>query len=531
MQSFRQILDSVDLKSPFLWKAFLLFILWLAIFWEPILSAARIWYISEIFQHGFFVIPGAFYFIWREREKLNGLQPRANYWVLLLLVPFFLLAGLGKAGGIQVFQHIAAFTILPLMMWMMLGNKIARIIWFPLCFILFSIPIGEELVPQLQQVTADLAIMMLNLTSIPSYNTGLYIEIPEGKFVVAEACSGIRFFVGSIVFGAVYSHISYRSFKRKLAFMALAVIVPILANALRVFTIVLIGHYIDMQYASGADHLIYGWVFFAIVLFLLILLGETFREKSTLQTETSEGSQALSELKHPEIQGGLAGASEGSSFTMAWQPWKFSGNSFAAITLLMLLFGFWQYSFSSTSSVSSGQVDRAPLADIAIERPLNGSWTPIVKGESDFYQAYFSGFYAGRVSLLLAWYPQNQEDHELISSGNALYDKEHWSLVGSSQISLSSSDVDSRAVLMEIVSARGEKRWLVYWYQMESLALASQIKTKLYQALDVMLGGKGAGALVILSSAFIDTNREEVKKRLLALADEHAGLIQSALPF
>src|SRR5690606_10241805 len=156
----------IDLKSPFFWKAMLLFGIWFLLFFEPIMSAVRIWYISEIFQHGFFIIPGAFYFIWRERDKLNGLQPKPNYWVLLLLLPFFLLSGLGEAGGIQVFQHIAAFTILPLMIWMLVGNQIARIIWFPLCFMLFSIPIGEELVPHLQKITADIAIALLNLTAI-----------------------------------------------------------------------------------------------------------------------------------------------------------------------------------------------------------------------------------------------------------------------------------------------------------------------------------------------------------------------------
>lgn len=527
MQSFKQILDSIDLRSPFLWKASILFLLWLGIFWEPIISAARIWYISEIFQHGFFVIPAAFYFIWRERDQLNGLQPQANYWVLLLLVPFFLLAGLGDAGGIQVFQHIAAFTILPLMIWLLVGNRIARILWFPLCFMLFSIPIGEELVPHLQKITADLAIMMLNLTSIPSYNTGLYIEIPEGKFVVAEACSGIRFFVGSIVFGAVYSHISYRSFKRKLAFMALAVIVPLLANALRVFTIVLIGHYIDMQYASGADHLIYGWVFFAIVLFLLILFGETFREKSPQKSEAS-ALPANDSASSPVEQS----AHSSSALTeKAWQPWTFSGKSYPALICLLLTFGLWQFSFSSDPEISSAQLDRAILEDIATERPLVGSWAPVIKGASDHYQAYLSGHYSSRVALFVAWYPQIRDEHELISSANAYYDKEHWSPVGSSQYALGDAGSGSYANLIEIVSARGEKRWLVYWYQLDKMALASSIKTKLHQALDVMLGGEGGGALVIISSSFIDTNREEVKKRLLGLANEHAGKLRSALPF
>ena len=517
MLSSKQFFESLDFKSPFFWKAIVLFGAWFLLFFEPIMSAARIWYISEIFQHGFFIIPGAFYFIWRERDKLIGLQPQANYWVLLLLLPFFLLAGLGYAGGIQVFLHIATFTILPLMMWMLLGNRIAKIIWFPLCFILFSIPIGEELVPHLQKITADLAIAMLNLTSIPSYNTGLYIEIPEGKFVVAEACSGIRFFIGSIVFGAVYSHISYQSFGRKLVFMALSIIVPVLANALRVFTIVLIGHYVDMEYASGADHLIYGWVFFAIVLFLLILLGETFREKQTANDGVLQASEAS-----PQAD---------SELTKTWQPWRLSATSFSVGFLMLLGFGIWQFSLIPGGELNQSQLDRSKLAEFSVERAQAGSWSPILEGASDYYQSRFNGLSSSRTALQVAWYPENREGHELIASGNAFYDKEFWSVVRTSSLSLKTNTQPFPASLIEITSSGGEKRWVLYWYQLESRALASAIRTKLLQALDVMFTGDGAGAVVILSSAFIDANKDEVKERLVELANQHAAQIHSAMPF
>lgn len=495
----------------------LVFFAWLLVFHEAILSAARIWYISEIFQHGFFIIPGAFYFIWRERDKLNGIQTKPNYWVLLFLLPFFLLAGLGYAGGIQVFLHIATFTILPLMIWMLLGNQIAKIIWFPLCFILFSIPIGEELVPQLQKITADIAIALLNLTSIPSYNTGLYIEIPEGKFVVAEACSGIRFFVGSIVFGAVYSHLSYQSFKRKLVFMALSIIVPILANALRVFTIVLIGHYVDMEYASGADHLIYGWVFFAIVLFLLILLGETFREK---KSDKSTAPETSADFQQADLKS-----------AKNWQPWHLSSTSFGVGLFVLLGFGAWQISLSPGGELNQSQLDRSQLAEFSVERSQSGSWSPILEGASDYYQSSFKGVYSNRTSLVIAWYPENREGHELIASGNAFYDKEYWSVVGQTSLSLKTGIQSFPVSLTEITSARGEKRWIVYWYQLEERALSSSVRTKLFQAMDVMLSGDGAGSVVILSSAFIDANKEDVKARLIELASQHAAQIHSAMPF
>ena len=56
-------------------------------------------------------------------------------------------------------------------------------------------------------------------------------------------------------------------------FVALSVIVPIVANGLRAYMIVMIAHLSDMKLALGVDHLIYGWVFFGLVMLLLFWVG------------------------------------------------------------------------------------------------------------------------------------------------------------------------------------------------------------------------------------------------------------------
>ena len=47
---------------------------------------------------------------------------------------------------------------------------------------------------------------------------------------------------------------------------------------MRVYMIVMIGHFIDMRYAKGFDHLFIGWVFFGIVMLLLFWFGSLWRE-------------------------------------------------------------------------------------------------------------------------------------------------------------------------------------------------------------------------------------------------------------
>lgn len=488
------------------WPILGLFGLWFFVFFDAISSAAHIWYISEIFTHGFFIIPGAMYFIWRERSLLVDLQPKANYWVLVLIVPFILLSLLGRVGGIQVFEHAAAFIVLTLLFWFLLGNKIVKVIWFPLCFVLFSIPVGEELVPFLQKITADIAVFLLGLTAVPSFNSGLYIEIPQGKFVVAEACSGIRFFVGSIVFGAVYAHLSYRSFKRKCTFMLLAIFIPIIANALRVFTIVLIGHFVDMKYASGADHLVYGWVFFGIVLFLLILLGETFREKTTAHSIDCHKEENRSFLNE----------------------WNVSKEPIFTIVLLLVVLYLWQFSASLKDDASNNLLDRSALAEFSIEKGMTGRWGVIANGYSDFYSGDLAQSEFEKTKLVLVWYPQNKEGKELISSQNALYDKDSWSIVSELLVPI---DEDLKVSLLEIVSDTGQSRFVLYWYQFEDKVLVNKFASKIYQSIDVMFSGDGAGALVALSLPFKGHQREDVKARLISEAGSVASKVRQALPF
>jgi exosortase/archaeosortase family protein len=90
----------------------------------------------------------------------------------------------------------------------------------------------------------------------------------------------------------------YRSWKRRAAFIVVSIIVPIIANGLRVWGIVVLGYILGNAEAATADHLIYGWVFFSMVSVILILLGLPFRQEvpafalPAAETGTMRGQQA-----------------------------------------------------------------------------------------------------------------------------------------------------------------------------------------------------------------------------------------------
>ena len=101
---------------------------------------------------------------------------------------------------------------------------------FPLAYLLLAVPFGEALIPPLIDFTADFTVTALQLTGIPVYREGSFFTIPSGNWSVVEACSGLRYLIASFTLGTLYAYLTYRSLKRRLIFIALSVIVPIIAN-------------------------------------------------------------------------------------------------------------------------------------------------------------------------------------------------------------------------------------------------------------------------------------------------------------
>jgi exosortase/archaeosortase family protein len=142
----------------------------------------------------------------------------------------------------------------------------------------FLVPFGDFLVPFLQHFTVRFMTTGLDLLRIPNFSDGITIEIPEGTFLVAEACAGLRFLIASAAFGVFYACLMYTSPLRRLLFIALSLVVPVIANGFRALGIVVLAHFLGSAEAAATDHVLYGWIFFTIVIFALILLGLPFRQ-------------------------------------------------------------------------------------------------------------------------------------------------------------------------------------------------------------------------------------------------------------
>jgi exosortase A len=247
-------------------------------FWLEAATAVQTWEASTAYNHCWLVLPVALWLGWSRRHRLVGTLPRPAPLAAVAAAGPALAWLLAERLGIMEGRQLAALSMALCLVVAVLGWRFARAMAAPLLYLVFLVPFGAFLVPALQRVTAWFIISGLQVLQIPYVADDLVIEIAAGAFLVAEACAGLRFIIAALAFGALYAVVMFRSPSRRLAVLALAIIVPIVANGLRALGIVLMGHWLGSAEAAAADHLVYGWAFFSLVILLLVAAGLPFRE-------------------------------------------------------------------------------------------------------------------------------------------------------------------------------------------------------------------------------------------------------------
>jgi exosortase A len=243
--------------------------LWLAFvlaFAHDWLGMAAQWWDSSTYNH-ILLIPAILgWLVWLRIGQLRQIEPQAWWPGLVTVAAALLVWTMGAFADFNLLRHAGAVALLPASLLLILGPRVAAGLAFPLCYMAFLVPFGEELVPLLQTITAALTISLVQLSGIPAIVDGVFIDTPAGLFEVAEACSGVKFLIAMVALGTLVANVCFRSWKRRGMFMALCIVAPILANGLRAWGTVYIAQYVGVEKAAGFDHIVYGWVFFALVI-------------------------------------------------------------------------------------------------------------------------------------------------------------------------------------------------------------------------------------------------------------------------
>lgn len=218
----------------------------------------------------------------KERE-LASLAPQPFAPALLAVAGALGLWAGGERLGIDLVAQAGAVLALQSAVVTVLGLRVSLVLAVPLAFACFLVPFGDEIIAPLQYLTADIAIALTRWSGVAARIEGIHIHTPAGLFIVAEACSGVKFLIAMVQLGVLVCAVRLERWRVRIAFMAACIIVPILANGVRAFATILVAQVIGAERATGFDHIVYGWIFFAII--VALLLGAAWRF-ATRESET-----------------------------------------------------------------------------------------------------------------------------------------------------------------------------------------------------------------------------------------------------
>lgn len=466
-------------------------------------SMASIWSRSETFTHGWLVLPAVLWFVWERRAQLAA-TPVAPWWPALIVV-----AGGGalwlaaELSGSNAPAHFALVIMAIGAVIAATGLGWARLLAFPLLFLFFAVPFGEVLVPVLIDWTADFTVAALRVVGVPVFREGNDLIVPSGRWSVVEACSGVRYLLASLMVGTLYAWVMYRSTRRRTIFIAAALAVPVIANWLRAFLIVLLGHLSNNQFAAGVDHLVYGWLFFGVVIFALFAVGARWREDGPVQGPEHVASQPLP--AGPVARGVLAA----SAALVAWP---------VAAAALM------------TPVEARALVPVAP-ADVAGWRGQQAS--PGWRAQWQAPRATLVRDYRGdgvAVTLHLAYFRAQTQGSELVSSANTIAaEKSGWREVarGSAEAPVAGDPVVWRSALLRGDDGRYVRVWVAYW--LGGGWTASDARAKLDLAADRLLRRPDTSAWVALSAPHDVERPQQSEATLREFVAAMGGQLSQAL--
>ncbi len=458
-------------------------LVWLfAWYGDTTLSTIAIWQRSETYAHGYLIFPISAYLIWTRRHQILSLQPMPSTLGIFALLGLGFLWLVANSAEALVVSQYALVAMVPAIVWAMLGYQVSLTMLFPLLFLLFAVPVGDFLLVPMMNFTADFTVAALRLTGIPVFREGNFFSVPSGSWSVVEACSGLRYLIASLTLGCLFSYLTYCTMWRRVVFIGLSIVVPIIANGIRAYLIVMIGHLSNNRLATGVDHVIYGWVFFGFVMMLLFWIGSQWREPDAAAKPTAPKGISPSEQK-PSVRMAV----------------------FALLSALAVAIWPTYARHVDTASINTSPLRftmPAPPPDWQTSTTQMSNWEPhYLTAPLTAKQAFVSG--EKKVEVLIKYYRNQRQDAELINSVNQLVSTQDasWGLISSGATTIPTYYGLLKIGESTLRSPRGNL--LVWnWYWVDGKYTSNSYLAKIYQAKAKLFGDSDDAAAIFVYAPY-----------------------------
>jgi exosortase len=220
------------------------------------------------YTHGWLIAAVVVFLLWRSRNAAaHTAAPRIRPAVLAALFGVGLLWAFGVRVGVVSIEWLLFPVLMWLAVWAVSGAASARRDLFAIAFLYFAVPLWGSVNGLFLSMTVIMVRLLLRLTGIPANFDGNLVEVPAGVFEIAGGCSGLHFVMVALALAALMGELRGDDWRGRLKLLILGGVLAVVTNWIRVYSLIVIGHYSDMQhYLVAVSHYTYGWVLFAIAM-------------------------------------------------------------------------------------------------------------------------------------------------------------------------------------------------------------------------------------------------------------------------
>jgi len=228
--------------------------------------------------------------------------------------------------------------------------------------------------------------------------------------------------------------------------------------------IVMIGHLSNMKLATGVDHIIYGALFFAIIIFIMFFIGSFWRDPETKQEKTSN-----IKINRNNYSNKL--------------------NSIVIITVLISTVT-WPLTSQLLASNYQAQTYIPQLPALTqnklwqeVKAP-NWNWRPQFDGVANDSLRYFKN-QESVIGLYQANFGNEKQGSELINMQNELInaeDRKKWHFIKKSSLTLTNPE-NNTSMTVDYAKLRGSSTDIIAtkWYQVGHIKTNSPYLAKIFQ--------------------------------------------------
>ena len=464
------------------------------LFQDGLSSMLATWEGKEEYSHGFLIPLISLFLVWLKRDELLKVpfeRSWAGVFVVLLGVGIYFL---GELSTLYIIVQYAFLITLYGVVLAMVGWRAFRIIWVPLLYLVFMIPLPafvlNNLSNELQLISSQLGVAFIRACNISVFLEGNVIDLGVYKLQVAEACSGLNYLFPLMSLAFLVAYLFKGAWWQKAVIFLSSIPITIVMNSFRIGVIGVLVDNWGISMAEGFLHFFEGWVIF--LLCTALLMGEVWLFARFGRPRRRLGEVIAIEYPAPLPKGGAFRRRPVTASMVAVVPLLLLGIAGASVMTEREELVPERLSFNEFPMMVEGWRGRNDYLEPEIIETLKFD---------DYVLANFSDDGRRQVNFYVAYYG-SQRKGESAHSPRSCIPGDGWRIASLDQRGIEGVRVGGAPLRVNRVEIhKGEYKQLVYyWFQQRGRVITNEYLVKWFLFWDALTKNRTDGALVRLTT-------------------------------